>query len=112
MFLTKFLNGADHPYLFGPGSRKLNNKPMQGMTTKSLKHHKALQPLFVIMTGGIIFVTAYCYRQAAKTTDINWAKSKDLGDHMGYYDNRQFKWFNPGGHDYSKMSDIRPQYRE
>jgi len=61
MFLTKFLNGADHPYLFGPGGRKMNNKAMAGMTMKSLKHHTALQPLFIIMTGGIIFVAAYCF---------------------------------------------------
>ena len=24
-------------------------------------------------------------RLASKTTDVNWTKAKDLGDHMGYY---------------------------
>jgi len=110
MFLTKLLSAADHPYLFGPGGRKVNNKPMAGMTAKSLKHHIALQPLFVIMGVGLVFVGAYCFRLATKTTDVNWSKNKDPGNHMGYYDNRQFKWFNPGGADYSKMSDIRPKY--
>ena len=38
---------------------------MAGMTMKSLKHHTALQPLFIIMTGGIIFVAAYCFRYVA-----------------------------------------------
>merc|ERR1712105_559614 len=52
---------------------------MAGMTMKSLKHHTALQPLALIMTGGIIFVAAYCARLASKTTDINWTKAKDLG---------------------------------
>eukprot|EP00092_Neocalanus_flemingeri_P032810 GFUD01035685.1.p1 GENE.GFUD01035685.1~~GFUD01035685.1.p1 ORF type:complete len:113 (-),score=19.69 GFUD01035685.1:539-877(-) len=112
MFLSKFLNASDHPYLYGPGGRKLNNGRISGMTIKSLKHHTALQPLFIIMAGGIVFVVSYCYRLASKTTDINWSKSKDLGDHMGYYDNRQFKWFNPKGADYSKMSEARPQYRD
>ena len=37
------------------------------------------------MVGGMIFVGAYIARLAAKTTDVNWTKAKDLGDHMGYY---------------------------
>jgi len=116
MFLSKMLRAADHPYLFGKGGRLPNNAPglMQGLTLKSLKHHVALQPLFVIMGAGIIFVGAYIGRLAMKTTDVNWSKAKDMGDHMGYYENKQFKWFNPGGHDYSKLSDKRgaPNYRE
>jgi hypothetical protein len=100
------------------------------MTMKSLKHHTALQPLFVIMGAGIVFVCVYIgrwvgglfviffvlnlSRLASKTTDINWTKAKDMGDHMGYYNNRQFKWFNPKGVDYSTISDKRnaPNYRE
>ena len=31
---------------------------------------------------------AFDFRLASKTTDINWSKAKDPGDHMGYYDNR------------------------
>ena len=63
MFLTKFLNAADHPYLMGKGGRKLNNiTPPQGLTVKTLKHHVALQPLFVIMGVGIVFVCAYVGR--------------------------------------------------
>merc|ERR1719414_468091 len=61
MFLSKILAAADHPYLFGKGGRTANNSvsSMQGMTLKSLKHHTALQPLFVIMGAGIVFVVAY-----------------------------------------------------
>ena len=64
MFLSKILRAADHPYLEGPGGRKLNNKlsSLQGMSIKSLKHHTALQPLFVIMGAGIVFVVAYIGR--------------------------------------------------
>merc|ERR1712126_37319 len=116
MFLSKILPAADHPYLFGKGGRTMNNSlsSMQGLTIKSLKHHTALQPLFAIMGVGIVFVCAYIGRLASKTTDVNWTKAKDLGDHMGYYENRQFKWFNPKGVDYSSLSDKRsaPNYRE
>jgi hypothetical protein len=80
MFLSKLLSAADHPYLFGKGGRavstaypliasvfsvfQLNNNPslMQGMTVKSIKHHTALQPLFIIMGAGIVFVCAYIGR--------------------------------------------------
>jgi len=114
MFLSKILRAVDHPYLFGKGGRMGNNGLMAGMTPKSLKHHIALQPLAVIMGGGILFVALYCGRLASKTTDINWTKAKDLGDHMNYYNNKQFKWFNPNGVDYSNISDKRgaPNYRE
>ena len=37
------------------------------------------------MVGGMVFVAAYIGRLASKTTDVNWTKAKDLGDHMGYY---------------------------
>ena len=64
MFLTKFLRAADHPYLMGKGGRNMNNGPaaMQGMNVKSLKHHIALWPLFIIMGAGSCMVTAYCIR--------------------------------------------------
>ena len=66
-------------------------KLMQGLSIKSLKHHVALQPLAVIMGVGIAFVAAYIGRLASKTTDVNWTKAKDLGDHMGYYKARSRK---------------------
>merc|ERR1712203_888844 len=74
---------------------------------KSLKHHVALQPLAIIMVGGMAFVAAYIGRLASKTTDVNWTKAKDLGDHMGYYKARQFQWFNPSGKDYEKVAADR-----
>ena len=81
---------------------------MQGMNLASLRHHVALQvpaalsyllrkstiffqPLAIIMAGGMLFVAVYCGRLASKTTDINWTKAKDLGDHMGYYKDRSRK---------------------
>ena len=37
-------------------------KLMQGLSIKSLKHHVALQPLAIIMVGGMAFVAAYIGR--------------------------------------------------
>ena len=44
-----------------------------------------------------------------KTTDVNWTKAKD--DRItDYYRNKQMKLLNPGGHDYTIMSEGRPVY--
>ena len=96
-------------YIYGSGSRTDNNslKHMQGLSLKSLKHHKALQPLFIIMGGGMIFVAAYIGRLATKSTDINWTKEKDPLAVVDYYKNRQFKMLNPAGVDHSDLSDKR-----
>merc|ERR1712079_216804 len=58
MGLSKMLKAADHPMLMGKGGRMPNNevRKMQGMNLASLRHHVALQPLAVIMVGGMIFV--------------------------------------------------------
>ena len=47
------------------------------------------------MVGGMIFVGAYIARLAVKTTDVNWVKARDLGDHMGYYKARSRSWSLP-----------------
>lgn len=114
MQLSKILRAVDHPYITGKGGRKANNGhgSMQGLTMKSLKHHTALQPLFAIIGAGMIMVGAYIFRLASKTTDVNWSKTKDPSAPMNYYANRQFKFFNPAGVDYSKISTNRPNYEE
>ena len=45
---------------------------------------------------------------------MNWGKEKDSTKLHSYYENRQFKWFNPRGVDYSNLSDKRgaPNYME
>jgi len=87
-----------------------NSKLMQGLTMNSLRHHVALQPLFVIIGGGMIFVAAYVARLASKTTDINWSKEKDYGKVMSYYEGKQFKFLNPNGNDYVAASALRPKF--
>jgi len=111
MYLSKILSAADHPYLLGKGGRRENNSQrMQGMCMKSLSHHKALQPLFVIIGAGMVFVGAYIFRLASKTTDINWLKHKNPADTYGYYEERQFQMFNPCGTKYEGRAAIRPKY--
>merc|ERR1712059_163921 len=116
MLLSKILAAADHPYLFGKGGRKLNNGAgsMQGISIKSLKHHVALQPLFIIIGAGMIFVGAYVTRLAVFGLDVNIKKAKDPAVPLNEWNNHQFKVFNPLGADYSTMSDKRgaPNYEE
>ena len=63
-FCSGQVNHTDHflfqQYCYFP--LQVNNKRMAGMTVASLKHHIALQPLFVIMGVGLVFVGAYCFR--------------------------------------------------
>jgi hypothetical protein len=94
--------------MYGPRSRFANNGIMPGLTLASLKHHVALQPLFVIIGGGMVFVCAYIGRLASKTTDVNWLKHKDANV-MEVYRGKQFKFFNPAGVDFSKYGHEGPK---
>jgi hypothetical protein len=62
----------------------------------SLHHHGGWNCLCVCLhwqvrvvgvRGGGDYICCF-FRLASKTTDVNWTKAKDLGDHMGYYNNR------------------------
>ena len=118
MFLSKYLTAADHPNMKGKGGRIENNtrKALQGLTKKTLKHHKPLQPLFLILGAGFCLVTCSLARSAIWGTDLNWSKSKDISDsnHLGYYENKRFKILNPKGLDYNNLPDKReaPKYKE
>jgi len=111
MFFSKVMKAIDHPYMVQKDGFQANNgTKMQGTTLKSLKHHVALQPLFAIIGAGTVMVCAYILRLASKTTDVNWMKNKDPTAPMKYYENRQFKFLNPSGLDYSTLSNDRPKY--
>ena len=90
------------------GSRGENNRPIQGMSIKSLKKHMALQPLFVIMGLGMTFVVAYCIRLATRSTDVNWRKQDQPYD---YYRDKQFKFMNIANRDFSQACQA-PKYQE
>ena len=63
--------------------------------------------------SGVTVVTLFLGRSALKSTDVNWTK-KSMEDQVGFYENRQFKFFNPRGIDYSNISDQRkaPKYMD
>ena len=89
---------------------------MQGLATKSLNHHKAIQPLFLIMGAGICLIAGALVRTAIMSPEVNWSKSKDPADsrHLGYYENRRFKLLDPKAVDYEDLPDKRkaPKYME
>lgn len=112
MFLTKILTAVEHPglkgYMTGKGGRYLNNE-LHHLNMTFFRHQKGLAPLFVCGFGGALFVSAYIARLAMYSPEVNWSKSSQEKI-LNYYDNKQFKFLNPGGHDYSKMSDLRPRF--
>jgi len=133
MFLSKILRGIDHPYLKGRGAREFNNE-LHHLNMAFFRHQKGLAPLFLCGFGGCIFVMGYIgsnyalfrkllnlsekelkereERLALKTTDVNWTKERDLDIVHSRYENKEFKFMNPGGYDHSQLNVNRPSYRE
>jgi len=111
MFLSKILRGIDHPYLKGRGAREFNNE-LHHLNMAFFRHQKGLAPLFLCGFGGCIFVMGYIGRLALKTTDVNWTKERDLDIVHSRYENKEFKFMNPGGYDHSQLNVNRPSYRE
>merc|ERR1711937_213969 len=98
-------------YMQGKGSRaEINNIWIQGMTGKSLKHHYALIPLFVIMAIGMAFVAAFCGRLAIYSPDTNWTRD-DYDNVAGYYAGKKHIFFNPYNIDFEKWAKERPDYK-
>merc|ERR1712059_13464 len=116
MFPSKMMSATNHPYMIGKGGRRQNNLRMQGLTLKSLKHHIALQPLFIIMSAGMALVVAVSFRSATRVFDVNLSKIKDPVAPMTAYTNKRYQLLDSkmGEYDYSTMSDKRgePNYRD
>merc|ERR1719187_2314804 len=53
------------------------------------------------MGAGMIFVGAYCTRLFFFNLDVNYTKNKDTSATMDGHANKQFKMFNPLGHDFN-----------
>merc|ERR1712226_458008 len=99
-------------YMQGKGSRaEINNIWIQGMTAKSMKHHYALIPLFVIMAIGMAFVAAFCARLAIYSPDTNWSRD-DYDNVAGYYGGKRHIFFNPYNIDFEKFARERPNYKD
>ncbi len=84
------------------------NSYFQGSTLKDLKHHMALQPLFLIMGAGMAMVALYIGRLALKTTDVQWTKNPEG---FNAYKGKQFKFLNPLGVPYAETGKHIPDYR-
>ena len=67
----------------------------------------ALSPLFVVMTGGMIFVAAYCIRSLTRNADVSWTKEQTP---QNMWKGKQFKMFNPRGIDHTEQSEKVPEY--
>ena len=61
----------------------------------------ALAPLFITMTGGMIFVAAYCIRSLTNNIDVTWKKGVETP--QDNWQGKQFKMMNPRGTDFSQF---------
>merc|ERR1712080_443052 len=89
----------------GVGSRTAQNLRIKGMGMDGFKN-PALSPLFITMTGGIIFVIAFCTRSLTRNVDVTWQKEQTPQNAL---QGKQFKMFNLRGIEYDKL-EKPPQY--
>merc|ERR1711935_907446 len=55
------------------GTRNRQNGRIKGLGMAGFKN-PAIAPLFITMTGGMIFVIAYCVRSLTRNSDVSWQK--------------------------------------
>lgn len=72
----------------------------QSLGIKGFKN-PALAPLFITMTGGMIFVAAYCIRSLTGNIDVTWRKGVETPQDK--WQGQQFKFMNPRGTDFSQF---------
>merc|ERR1711978_100143 len=89
----------------GVGSRSAQNGRIKGFGLDGFKN-PALSPLFVVMTGGMIFVTAYCIRSLTRNADVTWQKEETPQNAL---QGKQLKMFNPRGIEFDKLQKP-PEY--
>ena len=71
----------------------------QGLGLAGFKN-PAISPLFITMTGGMIFVCAYCIRSLTRNSDVRWKKEETPQNRIA---GTQYKMLNPRGTDYSQF---------
>jgi len=105
-------NPIRRTYMDGPGSRNENNAlgNVQGLTRASLKHHRSLVPLFVIVGGALVIVAAYIGRLAILGSDVSWRKIPEPNND---WKEKQFKMYSPSmKREEFKTAYKGPNYRE
>jgi len=77
-------------------------KGFQGLSAKGLKKHRALIPLHISISVGMLFAAAYTVRLAVKNPDVTWSqvRNPEPWQHLGL--NGQYKFWS--SHDYSKIT--------
>jgi len=81
---------------------------MQGLTWKSLKHHKALIPLFIATAGGAVFAAWYVARLATKNPDVTWRRGSNPYPWQKIKPNEQVKFYSTGKIDYPNLKKNSP----
>jgi len=81
------------------GTRARQNARIKGLGLAGFKN-PAISPLFITMTGGMIFVCAYCIRSLTRNSDVSWKKEETPQNRIA---GTQYKMLNPRGTDYSQF---------
>jgi len=80
---------------------------MQGLTIASLKKNPSLIPLYGFMALGAALAALYTGRLALKNPDVSWSKGSDSNE---AYRNKQYKFYNARGVDWSTYECPAPDY--
>merc|ERR1719436_1791117 len=81
-------------------NRNLKHFGLSGFVTPEIA------PLFWIMSGAVVFCTAFCARSLSKNIDVSW--QKEMTPQNGW-EQKQFKMFNPRKIDYENIPAV-PKY--
>ena len=80
---------------------------LQSFSLAGVRHHIALFPLVVSMGLGMAWVVFYSIRTLTKNPDVAWRKQESPWND---YRNKQFKFMNPNGVDFTTASKD-PEYK-
>jgi len=83
---------------------------MQGLTMNSLRHHKALIPLFVAVGGGVVFAAFYVARLATQNPDAAWQRGRNPYPWQNIKPNQQIKFYAAGNIDYKNLKKNSPDF--
>eukprot|EP00057_Strongylocentrotus_purpuratus_P032122 XP_786676.3 PREDICTED: cytochrome c oxidase subunit NDUFA4 [Strongylocentrotus purpuratus] len=81
---------------------------MQGLTWSSLKHHKALIPLFIATGGGAEFAAFYLTRLVTKSPDASWRRSTNPHPWQNIKPDQNIKFYSAGKIDFKNLKKNSP----
>ncbi|XP_041459595.1 cytochrome c oxidase subunit NDUFA4-like [Lytechinus variegatus] len=83
---------------------------MQGLTWTSLKHHKALIPLFISVGTGAAFAAFYVARLALKNPDATWRRGSNPYPWQNIKPNQNIKFYSAGKIDFQNLKKNGPEF--